>query len=230
MILLIPAFNPDFRLLQLVDEFKEADIEKIIIINDGSSSFSDRIFEKLRLIPQCTILRHDLNMGKGRALKTGLQYIYDNFPDASGVVTVDCDGQHLPQDVKIIIQKLSLLANSLVLGCRRANKQMPWKSLLGNLLSRFFFFLITGKWLSDTQTGLRGIPKHLIPHLLKVPGNGFDYEFNSLIDLSRARFDFVEVCIQTIYVDKNKSSHFLPITDSFKIFSGAIKSLVNFSS
>ncbi|MDX1920728.1 MAG: glycosyltransferase family 2 protein [Candidatus Caenarcaniphilales bacterium] len=228
MILLIPAFNPDFKLLQLVDELIKFDVEKIIIVNDGSFPSSDGVFGKLRLYPQCLVLNHKQNMGKGKALKSGFKYIHDNFPNTGGLVTIDCDGQHKPQDIKKVLQKLSSVSNSLVLGSRRVGRQMPWKSLIGNLFSRFLLFGITGKWLADTQTGLRGIPNQLIPELLKINGNGFEYEFNSLISLSKAKVNFIEVGIQTIYIEKNKSSHFLPISDSLKIFVSALKSFVNY--
>jgi len=95
---IIPSLNPDYKLERLVDELIENDFKKIIVVNDGSSDNS--IFDKLDKKEECIILTHEVNRGKGCALKTAFKYYQDNLScDYCGVITLDSDGQHSVSDV-----------------------------------------------------------------------------------------------------------------------------------
>ena len=97
MIVIIPAYQPDEKLVRLVEELKENTNYAIVIVNDGSSPDRDGVFSSLE--NSAVILRHPENRGKGAAIKTGLDYVYKNCPNTDGVVTVDADGQHLVKDI-----------------------------------------------------------------------------------------------------------------------------------
>jgi glycosyltransferase involved in cell wall biosynthesis len=215
---LIPAYNPDEVLYKVVHSLIQLDFKDIIIVNDGSKPEYEPIFEKLEKMEQCHVLRHAVNSGKGRALKTGLNYFCLNFPNSRGIVTADADGQHQPQDILKVAKTLKENPDQLVIGVRKLGRKIPFRSLFGNTLTRVVFSLVIGKKISDTQSGLRGLPRSLVPHLLKVTGERYEYEINMLILSKRHSVDIIETPIDTIYLENNVSSHFNPFFDSMKIY------------
>ncbi len=215
---LIPAYNPDDVLGKVVHSLIQLNFKDIIIVNDGSKPECEPIFEKLEKIEQCHVLRHAVNSGKGRALKTGLNYFYLNFPNSSGIVTADADGQHQPQDILKVAKTLKDNPNKLVLGVRKLGRKIPFRSLFGNTLTRVVFSLVIGRKISDTQSGLRGLPRSEVPHLLKVTGERYEYEINMLILTKVRSIDIIEEPIETIYIEENISSHFNPLFDSMRIY------------
>lgn len=95
MIVVIPAYEPDEKLLRLVDELKQQTDYKIIIVDDGSKNAeSKNVFSKLEADSAVTLLHHKVNRGKGRAMKTAFEYIKDAGFSDDGIITVDADGQH----------------------------------------------------------------------------------------------------------------------------------------
>ncbi|MCU0285696.1 MAG: glycosyltransferase family 2 protein [Acidobacteria bacterium] len=216
--ILIPAYNPDETLLKVVTGLMSEHFEHIIIVNDGSPQECLPIFEQLAKIPQCSLLTHTQNRGKGRALKTGLNYFYEHFPGCAGIVTADADGQHLPADILKIAKELKNQTGQLILGVRRMDHKVPFKSLFGNVLTRFVFRFVTGANVSDTQSGLRGLPVEMIKPLLDIPGERYEYEINMLIWAARKTGKIIEIPIHTIYIEGNKRSHFNPFSDSLKIY------------
>jgi len=225
--IVIPALNPDERLIDLAEELRNGGEEKplLIIVNDGSGEKSFPVFQKLADIG-CTVLRHSQNRGKGAALKTAFRFIAENYPDISGCVTADADCQHTPGDIRRVKSELINDAGEfLILGVRDfSGKEIPVRSRFGNRLTASVFRLITGVKCSDTQTGLRGIPRKYIPLCAKIPGERFEYEMNMLLYLSR-ELPFLSVPIETLYEEKNIKSHFRPMTDSLIIYA----QIINFS-
>lgn len=216
--ILIPAYNPDQRLIRLVEDLAGEGVAHIVVVDDGSAPHSQPIFRHLETLPSCTLLTHAVNCGKGRALKTGLNYIYLHFPLAPGVVTADCDGQHTPADILKIVRELETNPDQLIMGCRHMAGKVPFRSLFGNLCTRLVFSFVIGKKVSDTQSGLRGLPRLLIPPLLNVTGERYEFEINMLILTKTNAIQIKEVPIDTIYLEDNKSSHFNPFFDSVKIY------------
>ena len=217
--ILIPAYNPDKRLLELVDLLVDAGVKNIIIVNDGSKFGCKEIFNYLENLDCCTVLQHAVNLGKGRALKTGFNHIALTYPDTAGVVTADCDGQHSFVDIRRVTDALIKNPSNIILGARTLHQNVPFRSRFGNQITRLVFFLLTGRKISDTQTGLRGIPGSIIPELIITDGERYEFEINLLIRTTRTRsLDMIEIPIDTIYFENNKSSHFNPLLDSIKIY------------
>jgi glycosyltransferase involved in cell wall biosynthesis len=216
--ILIPAYNPDQRLVQLVESLIRVGTVHIVIVNDGSHEKSDTVFQQLEKLEPCTLLTHAVNSGKGRALKTGLNHIFLQFPNSTGVVTADCDGQHRPEDILAVARALTQNPDQLIMGVRKMGNKVPFRSLFGNVCTRFIFSFVIGKKVSDTQSGLRGLPLSFIPHLLKTKGEGYEFEINMLILTKLRAIKIHEVVIDTIYIEDNKSSHFNPLLDSMKIY------------
>lgn len=176
------------------------------------------IFETIETIAGCTLLHHAINLGKGRALKTGLNYLLTNVHEIRGVVTCDADGQHLAGDVEKVARVLINNPDSLTLGVRSFDAKVPLRSKLGNIITRSIFYFLVGKYLSDTQTGLRGIPVCFIPSLIRLEGEGYEYEMNMLVAAKTEGLPVIEESISTVYLENNRSSHFNPLFDSMKIY------------
>lgn len=215
---IIPSLEPDYKLEDLVNRLIETGFKKIIVVDDGSPN--KEIFERLQKNDECIVLTHDVNLGKGEALKTAFSYYKDNLMvDYDGVITLDSDGQHQVNDVVNISNILSD-NDMFILGTRLFNtKETPFRNKLGNRITSKVFKWFYNVYLKDTQTGLRAIPNRLIDLHLNTSGQRFEYEINALIDLVQAKEKILQIDIKTIYLeDSNKNSHFNPLKDSYRIY------------
>ncbi len=215
---ILPSLNPSDNFDRVVDGVLDAGFSHLLIVDDGSRPENKAHFRRAEAFPQCTVLTHEVNRGKGAALKTAFAYLAEHCPEAYGAVTIDGDGQHLTGD---IVRCAAALGdpNTLVMGCRDFSAPgIPARSRSGNRITSTVFRLLCGIRLSDTQTGLRGIPAALFPRLLTVRGDRFEYETNMLLELSRRGVKLLEVPIETVYEDDNSESHFRPVRDSLRIY------------
>ncbi|MEO0067062.1 MAG: hypothetical protein RJB63_187 [Actinomycetota bacterium] len=228
IIVLIPSFQPDHRLVELVEALAGRPGVAIYVVDDGSGPEFGHIFRSVEAIG-AELVAHQFNLGKGAALKTGLAEIQARYPGVS-VVTADSDGQHSLDDIHAVADRLEeSQIPSLVLGSREFDSETPWKSRVGNRMSSYLFFALWGKKLRDTQTGLRGISSELIENQLLVPGERFEYESNVLIDAIRSGIPLEEVRIPATYLDStNSHSHFRPVVDSLIILGVLFKQLAKF--
>ncbi|MCI8870554.1 MAG: glycosyltransferase [Lawsonibacter sp.] len=212
---LIPAYQPDGGLPELVSGLEAAGLEAVVV-DDGSTAG----LEAFRLLEQrgTAVLRHPENRGKGRALKTGLAYMAGQGFQAA--VTADADGQHTVEDILRVARALEEHPGRLILGARDVAQMLP-RSRAGNTLTRRLFQILHGIRLQDTQTGLRGIPftESSIPGLLELSGDRYEYEMEMLLYSGRLFPEGVtEIPIETIYLNQNQSSHFRPLADGMKIY------------
>jgi putative flippase GtrA len=160
-----------------------------------------------------------VNLGKGQALKTAFNYFLVTFgAQCSGVVTADGDGQHLVEDIHRVRDALEAAPRALNLGTRRFRSSVPWKSAIGNGLTRVVFRVLIGTSIADTQTGLRGIPTEFLRDLLRIPSSGYDFELEMLIAAVHRGMPIKQVLIATLYEDANRSTHFDPIRDSLSVY------------
>ena len=215
--IIIPALNPPLRLIDYVKELRTLLKYPIVLVDDGSRQEEKPIFEECKKsASDVTILTHDINRGKGRALKTAFSYLLDKYPDIKGCITCDSDGQHRAVDVVKCLATLENNSEALVLGCRTFNMEhVPWRSRFGNQTMNKLFRIFTKQDFQDTQTGLRAIPTSFMRELIDCPGERFEYETYMLLMIKNR--PLVQVPIETIYLDGNSESHFNPIKDSIKI-------------
>lgn len=220
---IIPSLNPDEKLMKVICGLEEEGFDDIIVVNDGSSPDKLLNFPDPKEHPACTVLTHEVNRGKGAALKTAFEYFLKNRTDRLGVVTVDGDNQHRPEDVKKCAEKM-LESSALVLGVRNFDlPHVPKRSRVGNKITSSVFRVCCGLKISDTQTGLRAFPCDILPQMLEVSGDRFEYETNMLLSLSTYGIRYEEVTIETIYIEENQTSHFRPVRDSIRIYSLILK-------
>lgn len=223
-IIVIPALNPSEKLIAYTDELIRCGAEHIVIVNDGSSKEHEPIFEQLERRSECRILVHKTNMGKGRALKDAFSYILGQKAwTGKSVITADSDGQHLACDLLRLDERMgeepALKASCLYLGCRNFDReQIPWRSRFGNQVTSVLFRLLYRTSITDTQTGLRGIPYELLEPFSQLKGERFEYEMNMLTDAALQGIPIETIEIETVYLDNNTESHFRPIMDSFQIY------------
>lgn len=224
--IVIPSLNPGKDLPGYVASLRKVLDAPIVIVDDGSRDELKPVFDECRrAVPDVTVLTHEVNRGKGRALKTAFAYLLDNYPGIAGCVTCDSDGQHAPADVRRAFETLRGNPDALVLGCRSFDlSQVPWKSRFGNKWSRALFAMASGVSVTDTQTGLRAIPSSFMRELLECPGERFEFETHMLLRLGGR--PMAQIPIETLYVDGNSETHFDPLKDSFRIMSIIARALL----
>lgn len=216
--IVLPSLNPDEKLKNTLNGILQKGFHNIVVVDDGSDAEHKAPFEYARE-KGCTVLVHEINKGKGRALKTAFEYCMTRS-DCIGVITVDGDGQHGAKDI-YNCGKAMLEHNGehVILGCRDFSEEnVPFKSKYGNNITKFAFRALCGIRISDTQTGLRAIPAKFLPAMIEYKGERFEYETNMLLEMKTQGIPFSEVKIETIYLEDNASSHFHPWRDSFKIY------------
>jgi glycosyltransferase involved in cell wall biosynthesis len=235
-IALIPAYEPGEKLISLVHDLRDRGFD-IVVVDDGSGMDYRDTFEKVS--HDAVVLTHPENRGKGAALRNGLSYIlnymaYDEVArtpsgvrELSGrdavVVTVDADGQHLPDDVLRVTLIAGNRRDALVLGSRALEEDVPARSRFGNTVTRHVYSAVTGVRVHDTQTGLRAFSRDLIPALLEIEGDRYEYEINMLLTLATEGYTIIEERIETVYEDNNSGSHFRTVRDSFRVYKEILK-------
>lgn len=222
IIAVIPAYEPPSAFIDYAKKLLSSKVDNLIVVNDGSSEKYSEIFNNLAKLG-VKIITYPRNMGKGFALKTAFSYIKDNVLEPYVVVTADCDGQHLVNDVITCAERATLMPNALTLGVRDfKNENVPKRSRFGNVATRRTFKILYGIDITDTQTGLRAFTNNVIDKVISVTGNGFEYEMNMLVSLYKLNVTFQEVKIETVYEEKqpdvNKRSHFKTFRDSVKVW------------
>ncbi|GAA1929517.1 GtrA family protein [Nocardioides hwasunensis] len=220
----VPSLHPVRKhFLPFLEELVRKSPGAVVVIDDGSGEEYRPIFAQAESLG-CIVLTHPENKGKGRALKTGLRHCVDQLPHLSGVITADSDGQHAVDDIERVAAELDRLAGAgtpaVVLGSRTFDAaDVPPRSRMGNTMTTSVIKALFGRRVSDTQTGLRGLPLGVAARAVDIKGEKFDYEMNQLIWLITIRHQVVEVPIRTIYHDTDNSiSHFRPIRDSLWIY------------
>lgn len=227
-VIIIPAYNPEENLLEIVEKIIET-LPKvdIVLINDGSEEQYKGVFEKMAHMEHVFIVTHAVNQGKGKALKTGFGFVLQHFSDKKAVITVDADGQHSLEAIRIMADNFCD-NETIVLGSRNfadvnSNIDIPLRSKFGNRMTQWVFNHLCGIKISDTQTGLRLIPVALLPEFLKLKGMRYEYETNCLLWCKEKGVGIKEINIDTIYENGNESSHFNPLKDSLKIYTIILK-------
>ena len=216
----LPSLDPDEKLHLVIEGLLEYGFTDIILVNDGSKPENLHYFEDEAAAHPDVIhlLHHEVNKGKGAALKNAFNWFLQNRPDAAGVVTVDGDNQHHPADTKACALNM-METGHITLGCRDFNQaDVPARSSFGNKTTSTIFKIFVGMTISDTQTGLRAIPREDLEYIATIQGDRFEYETNMLLGMKQQGIPFDEVKIRTVYIEENKSSHFHPIRDSWRIY------------
>ncbi|MCE5196393.1 MAG: bifunctional glycosyltransferase family 2/GtrA family protein [Negativicutes bacterium] len=221
-VVLIPSYEPNQHLPKLISELQQMRLEcKILIVDDGSGSAYADFYRQAEAMGSI-VLHHECNRGKGAALKTGFSWLVAH-PEYTAVVCADSDGQHLAKDIFLCLDTVIAHQDCLVLGVRKFKGHVPLRSRIGNTITRLAFTSASGVYLRDTQTGLRAFADSMLPWLLSVKGERFEYEMNMLLEAPAKNIPFYQLEIETVYDKKNHSSHFHTFTDSIRVYLPIIK-------
>jgi glycosyltransferase involved in cell wall biosynthesis len=212
---LIPAYQPTAALTSVVADLLARGCA-VVVVNDGSSPQRAGVFDQLP--PQAVVLAHPKNQGKGAALRTGLAWIAERYPPQAVVVCADADGQHLGHDIAAVCLAAYQAGPDagVVLGARRDDATTPLRSRVGHAVTRAIFRLVARTRLTDTQTGLRAFHASLIPRLLAIKGQRYDFEMSMLVALAHEHVPLREVAITTVYTP-DAVSHYRGLTDTWRI-------------
>lgn len=229
-VILIPAYKPDFHFIDFVKELKDKNLP-MLVVDDGSGEECEKFFKEAESLG-AKVVHHEVNKGKGKALRTGFATIQKEYPDVDGVVTADCDGQHTTVDILRVIDAMTENPKAIIIGGRFSKKDddVPMRSQIGNTITRWVFRIATGLKIRDTQTGLRGIPAYLFDKMAELKGDRYEYEMNMLLYLKEWSIPYVEIPIATVYFDNNKQSHYNTFKDSWRIFKQIFKYLLSSAS
>lgn len=223
IILLIPAYNPDHKLVDLIVEL-HLRFETIIIVNDGSKSTALTFFEQAKSYG-CLVLEHKENMGQGAAFKTALKYIEAHYSDQKilGAITADADGQHLPKDILRLTEAFENHSTDYFITIRQFTKDIPLRSYIGNKSISFLVKTLFGKYIPDCQSGLRAVPCQYFNVYFSIDENRFNFTIGLLAVLLKKNVPLQFLPIETVYIDNNKSSHFRPVKDSYETLKTLLK-------
>ncbi|MFH1879452.1 MAG: bifunctional glycosyltransferase family 2/GtrA family protein [Bacillota bacterium] len=216
---LIPSYQPGNKLKPYVEQLAKANFSQIVIVDDGSGPEYAGIFGALEQMNGVTVLGYADNRGKGYALRHGMRHILNECADCAFAVTADSDGQHTVADILAMADALRQDSTGILLGTRDFSaSQVPGKSRAGNRITSKVFHVLYGQKVEDTQTGLRGFARGMIPQFLRIRGDRYDYEMNQLIHCSIEGIPIRALPIETVYENNNAGSHFRTVVDSYRIY------------
>ena len=214
--LIIPAYKPAKELLELLERFRGVEEFIPVVVDDGSGAEFEDIFNA---VPDfATLLRHEVNRGKGAALKTAISHVLKNMPECDLALTADADGQHRFEDIVKVNETAKVNPGALVLGSRKFEGDVPFRSRFGNSMTRQVYALASGCRIYDTQTGLRVFDRAAMERFVGLSGDRYEYEINMLLDAAQSGMPVIEETIATVYLNDNESSHFDTLRDSWKIY------------
>lgn len=221
--ILIPAYKPDMKLVELCEKLVKQEGIKVVVVDDGSGPDFRKVFDSLP--EEVRFITYPVNKGKGGALKTGIKEIYEKMPECERLVTADADGQHKFEDIKRVMELSEKNPGALILGSRKfSGDNVPFRSRFGNNTTSVVFKLATGVKVGDTQTGLRGFDREGMKEFMTTSGDRYEYEINVLLWAAKKGIPIKELDIETVYIEENKSSHFNPLKDSWKIYKCILRS------
>jgi glycosyltransferase involved in cell wall biosynthesis len=213
---LIPALDAA-RTIEPVIHATREQVERVVVIDDGSTDDTKSVAESAG----ATVLRHDVNRGKGGALKTGFAYAIEHGYD--GVVTLDADGQHLPEEIPKFLAAARDSHADLIIGSRaHLFTEMLPRRRLANRFSSWAIATASRTNVSDTQSGYRFYSANLLRNLT-LRSHGFDMESEVIIRAGVRGFKVMQIPIDLGFVDGLSTSHFKPLSDTFRIAWTAIR-------
>ncbi|MBT9146931.1 MAG: Polyprenol monophosphomannose synthase [Syntrophomonadaceae bacterium] len=191
-VVLIPAFNEEKGISQLVKDLRTI-VEEIIVVNDGSCDKTAAV----AAAAGAKVISHKENKGKGVALRTGFQAVISDGADA--VITMDGDGQHDWREVPKLIKKAEESGADIVIGDRMGDiSSMPPIRILTNRLTSWFVSRLGGQKISDSQSGYRLIKREVLENV-KLETAKYDLESEILIKASRQGYTTSSIPVKTIY-------------------------------
>lgn len=212
--IVVPVYNEEKYVKNLLDGFEKEQLENLILVDDGSIDKTNHIVKQH--YPNVTILRHRINLGKGKSMETGAIKAIQNRADV--IVFMDGDLQHKPKDVERFLEVLEKNPDvDIVFGARTIGKNMHIIPFVGNKTLTIIINLLFGYFLNDTQCGFRAIRSKIFDKI-RWQSEGYQVETEMIVNAAKHRLKYKEIPIDTIYFDNYKgTSIFDGIVILFKI-------------
>lgn len=209
---LIPTYNNAGTLGKVIAEVLTY-TSHVIVVNDGSTDQTAQILEQY---PQVAVVSYTPNRGKGIALRTGFKYATSHGYDYA--ITIDADGQHYPDDLPVFLKKVEEEPNAIVIGARNLQQEnMPGKNTFANKFSNFWFFVETGLWLPDTQSGFRLYPLHAMKGM-RFFCYKYEFEIEVMVKAIWRGMKVLPAPVKVYYPPAGERvSHFRPFKDFSRI-------------
>jgi len=223
IILLIPAYKPSKRLIELINSINFSEYFRAIIIDNGNEIKYFDIFNKLNKIKFVDIIRVEENKGKGYGLKKGISHCY-NYTKCKKIIFADADGQHTKLDILKIKKELSKnkKLNEFIISKRNHTLKTPFLNLIGNTLYSLIFNFIFNTRVNDPLSGLRGMDIKEANKLLRIESNGFEFEVETIIFFKKSKLPMKNINTSSTYFKDNKSN-FNKFLDSLKVLRKTIR-------
>jgi glycosyltransferase involved in cell wall biosynthesis len=207
---LIPAYNAAASLRGVIEGIKEY-VPSILVVDDGSTDATAEI----ALAAGVHVLGHQINRGKGVALRTGFWFLLHQGYRA--IITMDADGQHDPSYIPLFIDAYKKGKGDIIIGSRAAEfHAMSWLRRFWNRLGVKAVSKLIGTPLTDTQSGYRLIKAEVLQGL-PLRAAGYEVELELLIKACKRGHRVVEIKVTTLYIDGRPSSHFRPVRDTWLV-------------
>ncbi|MCI0706500.1 MAG: glycosyltransferase family 2 protein [Ignavibacteriae bacterium] len=215
--ILIPAYNASEALPELFHRLQPyIGSSGIIVVDDGSSDTTMHIARDHGV----TVLRHERNFGKGRALRTGFEHII-SMTNYHAVVTMDADLQHQPEDLPIFFSVREMFQPDMIIGYRkRWGTNMPLSRKLSNSITSSLLSTRTGRKIRDSQCGFRLISRKVLEEV-RTTVDGYEAETEHLIKAARKGFSIEFVPIKTVY--GNEKSHMTHVPTTLRFLNVLLK-------
>jgi len=210
-IAIIPCFNEAENIHNVVKE-THSFVDEVIVVDDGSRDSTSAQASNADFV-----LRHEINLGKGAAMKTGVEAA--KMRNADILIFIDGDGQHSPSDIPRFLSTLDQRACDIVVGMRKFNRNMPFLFKVGNHSLNALFTLLFGLKVEDTQSGFRAIRSSVINSIL-WSSNGYAVETEMLANAGKNGLRCVEIPIETKYLDTVKGT---TVIDGIKIGASMVR-------
>lgn len=210
----IPAFNEGERLSAVVDDVRTY-ISDILVVDDGSNEKNAVVIAQLQ--GRATVLRHSINLGKGAAMRTGVEAAISQGAEA--IVLMDGDGQHKAADLPQLLEKLEKEDLDIVFGSRTIGKDMPLVMMLGNKFLSLCSSFLFGLYVSDTQSGFRAFRTRAYSSLCWDSAR-YAVETEMIANAAKHKLRTGEVQVQTVYHDDYKGT---TVIDGLRIFTSMLR-------
>jgi glycosyltransferase involved in cell wall biosynthesis len=188
----------------------------IVVVDDGSKDGSGAEVKGLK-IKDLTLLTHNVNLGKGAALKTGAEYAFNKGADA--VIFMDSDGQHLATDLPKFLEVLKSGKYGVVFGSRNLGMGVPLVRYLGNKIASVFSAALFKVYVSDATCGFRALTRNGYEKI-KWESEGYGVEIEMVARVGKYNVKHLEVPVETVYLDDVKG---VTLFDAFGILGEVVK-------
>lgn len=193
--IVIPAYNEEKAIQNVIAEIKSAGYGDIAVVDDGSADQTYQVAKEAGV----TAIRHKINRGKGAATKTGIEAA--KMLGADIIVTMDGDGQHDPKDIRNLIEPILAGNYDVVLGSRLHNPDgMPRYKIIQNKIGNLITWYLFGLWVADSQSGFRAYSRHAA-EVINTRGDRYEYDSEVLREIYIYKLKFKEVPIQVRYTE-----------------------------